>query len=135
MYLQVDRSYRQCAWSGRWYECKCARSFDGLPYGASFLSSSQCYIPVFLVSSLLIEFLCWSCYKKDTVVDAGKFDGALGIISAISAMKVLKVTEKLEKLKYPVEVSDNTFHHFYSLSNCSWSDVVLVHSLYMGLNS
>ncbi|XP_057549473.1 allantoate deiminase 2 isoform X2 [Amaranthus tricolor] len=40
----------------------------------------------------------------DTVVDAGKFDGALGIISAISAMKVLKVTEKLEKLKYPVEV-------------------------------
>ncbi|KNA20963.1 hypothetical protein SOVF_047540 isoform B [Spinacia oleracea] len=40
----------------------------------------------------------------DTVVDAGKFDGALGIISAISALKVLKVTEKLEKLKHPVEV-------------------------------
>lgn len=40
----------------------------------------------------------------DTVVDAGKFDGALGIISAISALKVLKITEKLEKLRRPVEV-------------------------------
>lgn len=40
----------------------------------------------------------------DTVVDAGKFDGALGIISAISALKVLKVTEKLEMLRRPVEV-------------------------------
>ena len=80
-------------------------------------------------------FLCWSCYIKDTVVDAGKFDGALGIISAISAMKVLKVTEKLEKLKYPVEVSDKTIHQFYSLAKFSLFDVVLVHSLYMGLNT
>ncbi|KAL2900681.1 Allantoate deiminase 2 [Bienertia sinuspersici] len=40
----------------------------------------------------------------DTVVDGGKFDGALGIVSAISAMKVLKVTEKLVKLRHPVEV-------------------------------
>ncbi|KAH9616575.1 hypothetical protein KSS87_009587 [Heliosperma pusillum] len=41
----------------------------------------------------------------DTVVDAGKFDGALGIISAISALKVLKVIDKLESLKRPIEVS------------------------------
>ncbi|XP_021730782.1 allantoate deiminase 2-like isoform X2 [Chenopodium quinoa] len=40
----------------------------------------------------------------DTVVDAGKFDGALGIVSTISALKVLKVTEKLENLRNPVEV-------------------------------
>ncbi|KAL8160244.1 hypothetical protein V2J09_001781 [Rumex salicifolius] len=40
----------------------------------------------------------------DTVVDAGKFDGALGIISAISAMKVLKVHDMLKGLKRPVEV-------------------------------
>ncbi|GAB2220288.1 hypothetical protein Drorol1_Dr00007932 [Drosera rotundifolia] len=40
----------------------------------------------------------------DTVVDAGKFDGALGVISAISALKVLKITEKLGRLKRPVEV-------------------------------
>ncbi|XP_021737202.1 allantoate deiminase 2-like isoform X3 [Chenopodium quinoa] len=40
----------------------------------------------------------------DTVVDAGKFDGALGIVSAISALKVLMVTEKLENLRNPVEV-------------------------------
>lgn len=42
------------------------------------------------------------------MVDAGKFDGALGIISAISALKVLKVTENLEKLRHPVEVCEST---------------------------
>ncbi|AQL05237.1 metallopeptidase precursor [Zea mays] len=40
----------------------------------------------------------------DTVVDAGMYDGALGIISAISALKVLKVTGKLQRLTRPVEV-------------------------------
>ncbi|GAY49050.1 hypothetical protein CUMW_116320 [Citrus unshiu] len=40
----------------------------------------------------------------DTVVDAGIFDGSLGIITAISALKVLKSTGKLGKLKRPVEV-------------------------------
>ncbi|TYJ99299.1 allantoate deiminase isoform X1 [Cucumis melo var. makuwa] len=40
----------------------------------------------------------------DTVVDAGKFDGALGIISAISALKVLNMNGKLEELKRPIEV-------------------------------
>ncbi|KAJ7969415.1 allantoate deiminase [Quillaja saponaria] len=40
----------------------------------------------------------------DTVVDAGMFDGSLGIISAISALKVLYINGKLGKLKRPVEV-------------------------------
>ncbi|XP_076959355.1 allantoate deiminase 1-like [Bidens hawaiensis] len=40
----------------------------------------------------------------DTVVDAGMFDGVLGIISAISAVKVLNVTGKLKNLRHPVEV-------------------------------
>lgn len=40
----------------------------------------------------------------DTVVDAGIFDGPLGIVSAISALKVLKNNEKLRELKRPVEV-------------------------------
>lgn len=39
------------------------------------------------------------------MVDAGKFDGALGIIFAISALKVLKVINKLEMLKRPIEVN------------------------------
>ncbi|OMO91902.1 Peptidase M20 [Corchorus olitorius] len=41
---------------------------------------------------------------SDTVVDAGIFDGSLGIISAISALKVLKSNGKLGQLKRPVEV-------------------------------
>ncbi|CAM0908877.1 unnamed protein product [Alopecurus aequalis] len=40
----------------------------------------------------------------DTVIDAGMYDGALGIICAISALKVLKVTGKLQRLTRPVEV-------------------------------
>ncbi|CAK7356418.1 unnamed protein product [Dovyalis caffra] len=40
----------------------------------------------------------------DTVVDAGIFDGSLGIISAISALKVLKSNGTLTNLKRPVEV-------------------------------
>ncbi|KAJ1260273.1 hypothetical protein BS78_10G219500 [Paspalum vaginatum] len=40
----------------------------------------------------------------DTVIDAGMYDGSLGIICAISALKVLKVTGKLERLTRPVEV-------------------------------
>ncbi|XP_012088571.1 allantoate deiminase 1 isoform X2 [Jatropha curcas] len=40
----------------------------------------------------------------DTVVDAGIFDGSLGIISALSALKVLKSKGMLSKLKRPVEV-------------------------------
>ncbi|KAL5731308.1 allantoate deiminase [Ranunculus cassubicifolius] len=40
----------------------------------------------------------------DTVIDAGKFDGSLGIVCAVSALKVLKVNGKLGKLRRPVEV-------------------------------
>ncbi|CAN6207012.1 unnamed protein product [Urochloa humidicola] len=40
----------------------------------------------------------------DTVIDAGIYDGSLGIICAISALKVLKVTGKLQRLTRPVEV-------------------------------
>ncbi|KAH1041552.1 hypothetical protein GLYMA_09G050800v4 [Glycine max] len=40
----------------------------------------------------------------DTVVDAGMFDGSLGIVSAISALKAMHVNGKLQKLKRPVEV-------------------------------
>lgn len=40
----------------------------------------------------------------DTVIDAGIFDGALGIVTAISALKVLKIRGILENLKRPVEV-------------------------------
>ncbi|MQM10518.1 hypothetical protein Taro_043415 [Colocasia esculenta] len=40
----------------------------------------------------------------DTVIDAGLYDGPLGILSAISAMKVLKMNGKLQKLQRPVEV-------------------------------
>ncbi|CAN6163166.1 unnamed protein product [Urochloa humidicola] len=40
----------------------------------------------------------------DTVIDAGMYDGSLGIICAISALKVLKVTGKLQRLTRPVEV-------------------------------
>jgi len=40
----------------------------------------------------------------DTVIDAGMYDGSLGIISAISALKVLKVTGNLQRLARPVEV-------------------------------
>ncbi|XP_068655429.1 allantoate deiminase 2-like isoform X2 [Aristolochia californica] len=40
----------------------------------------------------------------DTVVDAGKFDGALGIVSAIAALKVFKTNGQLANLQRPVEV-------------------------------
>ncbi|GFZ06754.1 allantoate amidohydrolase [Actinidia rufa] len=40
----------------------------------------------------------------DTVIDAGIFDGALGIVSALSALKVLNINGQLGKLRRPVEV-------------------------------
>eukprot|EP00268_Persea_americana_P036175 TRINITY_DN3566_c0_g1_i4.p2 TRINITY_DN3566_c0_g1~~TRINITY_DN3566_c0_g1_i4.p2 ORF type:complete len:227 (+),score=45.92 TRINITY_DN3566_c0_g1_i4:230-910(+) len=40
----------------------------------------------------------------DTVIDAGMYDGPLGIICAVSALKALKISGRLEKLKRPVEV-------------------------------
>jgi len=44
---------------------------------------------------------------KDTVVDAGIFDGSLGVVSAISALKVLNACGKLGNLLRPVEVYEN----------------------------
>lgn len=44
--------------------------------------------------------------NQDTVIDAGIYDGSLGIICAISALKVLKVTGKLQRLTRPVEVTE-----------------------------
>ncbi|KAF6136558.1 hypothetical protein GIB67_016014, partial [Kingdonia uniflora] len=40
----------------------------------------------------------------DTVVDAGMFDGSLGIVCAVSALKVMKHSGKLGNLKRPIEV-------------------------------
>lgn len=40
----------------------------------------------------------------DTVIDAGFFDGSLGIICAISALKALNSSGRLGKLQRPVEV-------------------------------
>ncbi|KZV43444.1 allantoate deiminase, partial [Dorcoceras hygrometricum] len=40
----------------------------------------------------------------DTVIDAGMFDGALGIVTPIIALKVLNITGILGKLRWPVEV-------------------------------
>ncbi|XP_062161510.1 allantoate deiminase 2 [Alnus glutinosa] len=53
----------------------------------------------------------------DTVVDAGIFDGSLGIICALSALKVLKINGTLGKLTRPIEViafSDEEGVRFHS---------------------
>lgn len=42
--------------------------------------------------------------QQDTVIDAGFFDGSLGIICAISALKALNSSGRLGKLRRPVEV-------------------------------
>ncbi|KAH9316274.1 hypothetical protein KI387_024901, partial [Taxus chinensis] len=53
----------------------------------------------------------------DTVVDAGMYDGSLGIICALAAIKALKISGKLEELPRPVEViafSDEEGVRFHS---------------------
>ncbi|CAN6453753.1 unnamed protein product [Victoria cruziana] len=40
----------------------------------------------------------------DTVIDAGKYDGSLGIICAISALKALKASGSLSKLQRQIEI-------------------------------
>lgn len=48
-------------------------------------------------------------------MDAGIFDGSLGIISALSALKVLKTNGTLGKLRRPIEVSEIlALKHYYS---------------------
>ncbi|XP_065627147.1 allantoate deiminase 2 isoform X3 [Quercus suber] len=57
------------------------------------------------------------CSHLDTVVDAGIFDGSLGIISALSALKVLNVNGMMGKLRRPIEViafSDEEGVRFHS---------------------
>ena len=47
------------------------------------------------------------------MVDAGIFDGSLGIISALSALKVLNVNGTMGKLRRPIEVSKiTTLEHY-----------------------
>lgn len=57
------------------------------------------------MSELFFNILLVGCLMQDTVIDAGIFDGALGIVTAISALKVLKLRGMLENLKRPVEVT------------------------------
>jgi len=40
----------------------------------------------------------------DTVIDAGRYDGALGIVAAIGAVKVLKLEGKLQQFPRPIEI-------------------------------
>lgn len=48
-------------------------------------------------------------------MDAGIFDGSLGIISALSALKVLKINGTLGKLRRPIEVSEIlALRHYYA---------------------
>lgn len=42
--------------------------------------------------------------QQDTVIDAGKYDGALGIVAAIAAVKALKMEGKLQQFPRPIEV-------------------------------
>ena len=43
-------------------------------------------------------------WEQDTVIDAGRYDGALGIVTAIAAVKVLKVEGWLQQFPRPIEV-------------------------------
>lgn len=48
-------------------------------------------------------------------MDAGIFDGSLGIICALSALKVLKINGTLGKLTRPIEVSEIlALKHYYT---------------------
>lgn len=82
---------------------------DALLIGSHMVSllSSIRLFQCFDRDPILRQLIRFSLFKKqDTVVDAGMYDGALGIISAISALKVLKVTGKLQRLTRPVEVRE-----------------------------
>lgn len=50
---------------------------------------------------------------QDTVIDAGKYDGALGIVAAIAAVKALKLEGKLKQFPRPIEVG-----YFFDASPC-----------------
>jgi hypothetical protein len=46
---------------------------------------------------------------QDTVIDAGYYDGALGILTAIAAVKVLNREGKSHLFPHPIEVC--LWHH------------------------
>jgi allantoate deiminase len=49
----------------------------------------------------------------DTVIDAGYYDGALGILTAIAAVKVLNREGKSHLFPHPIEVCCLWHHHCY----------------------
>lgn len=53
--------------------------------------------------------------EQDTVIDAGRYDGALGIVTAIAAVKALKVEGKLQQFPRPIEVG-SVFMFWMSLA-------------------
>lgn len=71
--------------------------------------------------------------EQDTVIDAGRYDGALGIVTAIAAVKALKIEGKLQQFPRPIEVG-SVFMFWMSLE-CNargfWKHVVTCGS---GLN-
>ena len=53
--------------------------------------------------------------EQDTVIDAGRYDGALGIVTAIAAVKALKIEGKLQLFPRPIEVG-SVFMFWMSLA-------------------
>ncbi|KAL0352657.1 UNVERIFIED_CONTAM: Allantoate deiminase [Sesamum angustifolium] len=79
-------------------------------------------------------------FADDTVIDAGMFDGALGIITALSALKVLNISGMLGKLRRPVEViafSDEEGVRFQStfLGSAAIAGVLPVSTLHIDIFS
>lgn len=60
--------------------------------------------------------------QQDTVIDAGKYDGALGIVAAIAAVKALKMEGKLQQFPRPIEVGSAQLclHSRNGVMSCSF---------------
>lgn len=56
--------------------------------------------------------------QQDTVIDAGKYDGALGIVAAIGAVKALKTEGKLQQFPRPIEVGLLNFVSTVEMESC-----------------
>lgn len=96
---QVGWCHGKCSWQGWWKKCKFRGSSDWISFGTPL---HQLFPGYQLSRSPWLKVL----FQQDTVIDAGIFDGALGIISALSALKTLHHNGTLEKLRRPVEVSN-----------------------------
>jgi hypothetical protein len=84
-----------------------ANSTDkALLIGSHMVRTINCVFRAVILSVIKEPSLIKNVLYQDTVIDAGMYDGALGIVCAISALKVLKVTGKLERLTRPVEVRE-----------------------------